>query len=67
VVFCLLLNAPHISAIVYTIARYWGARKTNTETLATYFNVSEAGLKEPECIRDLTWEQMNYTDIITTI
>lgn len=39
----------------------------NTETLATYFNVSEAGLKEPECIRDLTWEQMNYTDIITTI
>lgn len=39
----------------------------NTQALATYFNVSEAGLMEPECIRDLTWEQMNYTDIITTI
>lgn len=39
----------------------------NSETLVTYFNVSEAGLKEPECIRDLTWEQMNYTDIITTL
>lgn len=36
----------------------------NTETLATYFTVSEAGLDEPECIRDLTWEQMNYTDIL---
>jgi hypothetical protein len=39
----------------------------NTEALVTYFNVSETGLREPECIRDLTWEQMNYTDIITTI
>ncbi len=39
----------------------------NTETLSTYFNVSEHGLQEPECIRNLTWEQMNYTDIITTI
>ena len=39
----------------------------NTETLSTYFNVSEVGLQEPECICNLTWEQMNYTDIITTI
>jgi hypothetical protein len=39
----------------------------NTEHLATYFNVSQAGLEEPQCIRDLTWEQLNYADIITTV
>jgi hypothetical protein len=40
---------------------------TNTEALTTYFNVSDAGLQEPECIRHLTWEAMNYTEIITTV
>jgi hypothetical protein len=39
----------------------------NTEHLATYFNVSEAGLEEPQCIRDLTWEEMNYADIVNTV
>eukprot|EP01033_Poteriospumella_lacustris_P008821 gene8821-6352_t len=39
----------------------------NTEHLAKYFNVSEAGLEEPQCIRDLTWEEMNYADIVNTV
>jgi len=39
----------------------------NTETLRTYFNVSEVGLQEPECVRDISWEKLNYTDIITTV
>ena len=39
----------------------------NTETLATYFDVSDSGLDEPECIRQLTWEEMNYADIAGTI
>ena len=59
--------------ILFTQAKFAYSRAisfnwiANTEILNTYFNISEAGLDEPECIRNLTWEQMNYQDIYLTI
>jgi hypothetical protein len=39
----------------------------NTAQLNTYFNLSSAGLEEPACINGIAWQQLNYTEIITTI
>ena len=39
----------------------------NNETLATYFDASDRGVDEPECICTLTWAEMDYKEILTTI
>jgi HNH endonuclease len=39
----------------------------NTDTLRTYFSISDAGLQEPECVRDVTWDQLSYNNITTTV
>ena len=38
-----------------------------TETLDTYFNVSDEELEEPEFIQPLTWQDMKYDDIMSFI
>ena len=35
--------------------------------LTDYFAISEATLTEPECMRGLTWKQVNYEEIETTV
>lgn len=35
----------------------------NKEEIDTYYSVSESDLEEPECIRGLTWKEMNYKEI----
>ena len=40
---------------------------TNSEELDNFFAVSEAGLEEPEFVRGLTWQQINYADIETAL
>ena len=36
-----------------------------TETLDTYFNVSDGGLEEPDFIQPLSWQDMKYDDIMS--
>ena len=39
----------------------------DSAVLDTYFNISQAGLLEPECMRTLTWKQVNYAEIEKTL
>jgi hypothetical protein len=40
---------------------------TDADELTTYFNLSEPDLEEPECLRGLTWKEVKYAEIETTI
>ena len=38
-----------------------------TETLDTYFNVSDKELEEPDFIQPLSWQDLKYDDIMSFI
>jgi hypothetical protein len=39
----------------------------NDETLESYFNISDAGFNEPECIRDLTFREINFKQVMSVL
>ena len=39
----------------------------NEEEIDMYYNISESGLEEPECLRGLTWKEINYPEIEAVI
>ena len=59
--------------ILYMHSKYSYARAlhrgwlTADAELHNFFAVSEAGLEEPEFVRGLTWQQINYADIETAL
>ena len=65
-------NCPY-KRILSMHAKYSFARAlqygwiVTTETLDTYFNVSDEELEEPEFIQPLTWQDMKYDDIMSFI